>query len=122
MAIKNYRRFLIDLYEQLQEALREAEDVQWHHLPTGTPEWAHYNRIYTWLDEVGARLEHYVKVKASSNAKRWRADIESPKAIDGMVQQHRYRSLDVGRSGNSQPDAESGVRRTEGGDPDPDDH
>ena len=50
-----YVSWLIALEAELAEALREAEDLGWHHLGLDAKEGRHYNRLVTWLDEVKAR-------------------------------------------------------------------
>ena len=63
MAIKNYRRFLYDLSEQLGECQREAESVGWHHEEFGTAERSVYNRMCTWQQELGYRMAWYDNTK-----------------------------------------------------------
>ena len=60
MAIKPYRIFLLELLDQLQEAIREAENQQWHHETfANTLEFQHYLRLVTWTDEVNSRIRFY---------------------------------------------------------------
>ena len=63
--IRNYRRFLKGLRDQLVQAMAEAENAGWHHMALDTPEWVCYNRIVTWCDEVDARCEWYDNVQAA---------------------------------------------------------
>ena len=59
MAIKSYRRFLLDLIDELGEAMRQAEEQLWHHAIDGTPEKLHYIRLVTWTNEVSGRIRWY---------------------------------------------------------------
>ena len=64
-----YRRFLMVLQSDLQTAISEAENMQWHHLPAEAPEYGHYLRLLTWEREVNERGIHYDAVKVKSS---WR--------------------------------------------------
>ena len=64
MMIKSYRTFLLELGQELLEALRDCENYGWHHSEASTPEWQHYNRLFTWLDELSERASYYDHVKA----------------------------------------------------------
>ena len=62
--LRNYRRFLVNLEQELAECLREAENSNWHHSAQEGVHWFHYTRLCTWLDEVHDRMEWYDAVKA----------------------------------------------------------
>ena len=61
--LKNYRRFLSDTLEEMKEAVREGENVGWHHLPEYEFEARHYMRLLTWLDDMAERLRYYDNAK-----------------------------------------------------------
>ena len=67
-AVKNYRAFLIEIQEDLQEVVREAEDQTWHHW-AGSEDggeracFRHYQRLLTWLSEITMRVEWHDDVK-----------------------------------------------------------
>ena len=65
MALKNYRRFLRDLSEELGECQRQAEAAGWHHLEFGSPERSMYNRMATWQQELGERVKWYDNTQGS---------------------------------------------------------
>ena len=56
---KAYLTYLEDTHEQLVEAIREAENEQWHHEAPSTPGGKIYARLLTWLDEVERRRAWY---------------------------------------------------------------
>ena len=62
--MKSYRSFLISLGSEMLEALRECENLEYHHKGEATPEFQHYLRLATWLDELATRLAYYDDVKA----------------------------------------------------------
>ena len=64
MALKNYRRFLQGLRDELAEAIADAENLEWHHMGEATPGWRHYQRLVTWQVEVEERMDHYDDIKA----------------------------------------------------------
>ena len=55
----NYRTFLRRIIDELLEAIRECENSEWHHRPEGSAEWQHYNRLWTWMQEIEIRLQRY---------------------------------------------------------------
>ena len=76
MAIKNYRRYLRDLSEELGECQRQAESAGWHHLEFGTPERSLYNRMATWQEELAERVKWYDTIQASGGKR-------NPKTVEG---------------------------------------
>ena len=64
--MKNYRRFLLELQEELQSAIGEAENSEWHHQEQWTTQWQHYNRLCTWQSEVTERMVSYAAAKTRS--------------------------------------------------------
>ena len=56
--MKSYRRFLMDLHEELVRAILEAEDQEWHHWGELTVEFQHYVRLNTWAKELSERRQH----------------------------------------------------------------
>ena len=63
-----YKRFLEVLLNELVEAIRECENVEWHHMPPTLVEWQHYNRLCQWATTVHGRLSHYATVKKTKFA------------------------------------------------------
>jgi len=61
--MRSYRNFLWNLGDQLMEAIRQAEEEEWHHLDLDDARYLCYNRLVTWMVEVGERAQHYVNVK-----------------------------------------------------------
>ena len=61
----SYRVFLGKLNEQLQKAIGEAENQEWHHFEEGTMPWEHYRNLVNWESEVQQRMDWYDDIKAS---------------------------------------------------------
>ena len=55
----NYRRFLEKLHGELQEALAEVENLEFHHMEPGTTGATHYTRLATWLESIEERIVWY---------------------------------------------------------------
>ena len=89
-----YRTFLMELGEDLLEAIRECENWEFHHAPPESVEWQHYLRLATWMEEVAARLAHY------GNSKSRQTKYTSPvlptwtQENNSMVRHDRQRELE----------------------------
>ena len=57
--VRNYRHWLQELADELQEAIRESENNGWHHEFAGSAKWTHYQRLLTWNTTVEGRLAAY---------------------------------------------------------------
>ena len=66
-----HRTFLSGLFDMLQESVREAENLGWHHGDDETPQFQHYLRLLSWLEEVYQRMVRYDFVKARNQPHRW---------------------------------------------------
>ena len=75
--MKDYRRFLLVLHEQLVDAIADAENMQWHHLNADTNEFKHYMRLITWQEEINERMVYYATAKARSAWKRLRKSLRN---------------------------------------------
>ena len=62
MAIQNYKAFLDRFADELMEALREAENLEWHHAGD-TAAGRHYNVLVSWLATINERRSWYDAVK-----------------------------------------------------------
>jgi len=98
-----YREFLVDTYDDMQGAIADMENLQFHHAPHETEEWKCYNRMCQWVDEFYERIEWYddVKEKGASGAYRIR---EETKESLRVVQPHDKRDEGVGESAWREPD------------------
>ena len=67
--VQNYRRFLERALDELIDALREAENANWHHEDAG-PWFSHYQRLITWAEEVHHRLRVYNASKRTTQKLR----------------------------------------------------
>ena len=64
--MQSYRSFLMKIGTELLDAVREAENLEWHHLDKNRAEWLHYVRLGTWLAQVAERLGYYDDIKAKN--------------------------------------------------------
>ena len=55
--MNNYETWIRKTEEDLQEAIRQAENAGWHHAVVSTLEARTYDRIHTWLSEIVVRRE-----------------------------------------------------------------
>ena len=56
--MKSYEKWIIETSEALREAIREAENEEWHHHPESDSERAgnrFYYRLLTWSTEIEER-------------------------------------------------------------------
>ena len=90
--VRNYRRFLLHLEDELAEALREAEAFSWHHERAGSIEALHYGRLCTWLKEIHDRMEWYDNVHKGSTKVGRKTKSASPEG--GVVRHHSERNDD----------------------------
>ena len=81
--IKDYKSFLSDLQDELFMAVANCENVNWHHALSYTPEWKHYMRLLTWLDEVNERVGWYNDHKKTPIQTR----LQSSQETGGVVRQ-----------------------------------
>ena len=103
---RTYRLFLMELQSELQEAIADAENLEWHHQEHGTAEWRHYVRLATWEKEITERMVRYAATKAANAWKRLqRIDPSSTEARTILGRHEHRRDTDVGRtSGNVLPE------------------
>ena len=71
--IRPYGVFLRSLLDELQHALSELENLEFHHAGHSSPMFQHYLRVATWCDEVGLRMYNYDNAKRRSGARRLQA-------------------------------------------------
>ena len=64
MPLTSYRRFLTGLIAELQTAIGELENMEYHHAVPGSPQYAHYSRVANWLSTVEERMVWYDGHKA----------------------------------------------------------
>ena len=57
--MKNYRTFLTELLEELQDAVRVSENAGWHHQKESSEEYQCYVRLVTWALELVERRTIY---------------------------------------------------------------
>ena len=62
---KPYRKFLLDMLEEVAEAIRDSEDNLWHHSEDGSSLKNHYLRLATWAQELDDRMKWYDDIKNS---------------------------------------------------------
>ena len=57
--MNNYEEWVRKTKKEIFQALAEAEDAGWHHLPYdgGSIEARTYQRLHTWLSEIIVRVE-----------------------------------------------------------------
>ena len=65
--MRPYRRWLGDTLGELQDAVLEAENAEWHHSQGGSPEEQLYHRLMTWVAEVDSRIKHYDYTKTRTS-------------------------------------------------------
>ena len=85
-----YGVFLRSLLDELETAVAELENLEFHHAPLGSAEFQHYLRVWTWCDEVTARMERFgntKKQKAWQQLNAARPEARHPLA-DPTDQQH----------------------------------
>ncbi len=68
--VRNYRTWLLELEEELQEAIRVSENAEWHHEPPGSERLMVYHRLITWVEEIHDRRVQYDNAKSRSSADR----------------------------------------------------
>ena len=118
--LRNYRRYLIGLEDELAECLRQAEDHLWHHAKAPSATYHVYNRLCLWIDEVHDRMEWYDNIQ-----KTYTRTGRVPKrtAPDGGVVRHVHKRDDsLGDSRLPGFDVSDSVGRAEGDDVGTDDH
>ena len=93
--MKSYRRFLEDLTDKLVDAIANAENDGWHHLPAKDERMQHYLRMITWLAILDERKSHYDAVTVQRAWKRLQTS--GPPPGSGVVRAPR--ELDGGRGG-----------------------
>ena len=80
--LRPYGVFLRQLLDELQSALAELENLEFHHEAEGSAEFQHYLRVATWTDEVTERVRHYDSAKVR---KAWKAIQQQPPAESRQV-------------------------------------
>ncbi len=71
--MRTFSAFIHELEEELFDMVRVVEGLGWHHLPTESPEFLHYLRLLTWVEEVAARRQRYDYIKGGRQTRRsWR--------------------------------------------------
>ena len=64
--MKNYRRFLMELRDQLRQAVEEAEEAGWHHEVDDRVIFQLYLRLITWTTELEERCAYYDAIQRST--------------------------------------------------------
>ena len=54
-----YETWIRKTEEDLQEAIADAENANWHHMADGIVEARAYGRLLTWLSEIVVRVRRY---------------------------------------------------------------
>ena len=57
--MNTYETWIRKTEEDLQEAISDAENANWHHMANGTVEARAYGRLLTWISEIVVRRERY---------------------------------------------------------------
>ena len=96
--MKSYRSFLMGLGREMFDMLRECENMGFHHYHEGSPEFAHYLRLITWLDELGERLAYYDDVKAK-NRPPVRTRTTAKSVVDRYLAERNDRDSHAGQRG-----------------------
>ncbi len=121
--MRSYRNFLWSLGSDLLEAIRVAENEDWHHLPLDDERFKCYNRLATWLIEIDERARHYVTIKGPVTARRTQLQLpewttESPRVA------RQIRGADSGswESNTGEPDGADDRLGEEGSHDNPSNH
>ncbi len=102
--------WLMGSKQELQDLIGEAENAQWHHLPPGTVEREHYDRLV----QLEARLDYKIQISPKNVAAE-----QSPTKADYVAQVSTGRRLPSSRGGECDGSESTGA---DGGQPGPDDH
>ena len=62
--IQRYQIFLLELIDSLTDAIGDAENEEWHHLPGSDARAAHLHRLVEWVTMLEARRDYYDNAKA----------------------------------------------------------
>ncbi len=108
-----FRAFLRGLEEVLEQSVVEAENCQWHHLPVESPQFQHYLRLMTWLEEVIDRGKHFDNIKAGKQTRRSWRELQAWSAERDRLGRHDIQ-LHAGERSPGHQDALGGVE-CEGG-------
>ena len=106
--MRSHRSFLQRLGEDLLEALRLAENQQWHHLPAVDERYQCYLRIGTQLEEVTRRVIRYDNTRRSVEKRGKQAYVldSSQDAVD------RYKSqFQLGFGSEARPELDERDQR-----------
>ena len=57
--MERYERWLKKTYEEVQEAIRQAENEEWHHLPAESVENVIYTALAHWVEILSERVKWY---------------------------------------------------------------
>ena len=101
--MQSYRRFLIGLGESLLDAVREAENLEWHHASASSEQFTHYNRMVGWLQLVGERLLAYDAHKARTAWRKLRA-LPDETSVHAVVRYQRELNSRLGDAGDDRPE------------------
>jgi len=52
----DYEAWIRKTADEIEEAIREAENASWHHAPVDSIEGRAYNRLLTWTAEIVERM------------------------------------------------------------------
>ncbi len=119
-----FRAFLQGLEDLLDQSVLEAENNEWHHLPVESPQFQHYLRLMTWLEELIERGRHFDNIKAGKQTRRSWRELQAWAAERDRLGRHALH-LHSGERSSGHQDALGGAERPSGygnDDLDPDNH
>jgi len=111
-----YGVFLQALLEELQSAIAEVENFEFHHAAVDSPEYQHYLRLATWLDEVERRVDRVGDTKVRKAWRRLQASA-GPAPRGALADQADQQHLGGGHPDGDRPGLSDGghSERDDGG-------
>ena len=61
----------LDLADQIHEAMREAENLSFHHCPPESPEGLHYARLIAMGERIDKQIERFPKIIPDQRSALW---------------------------------------------------
>jgi len=111
--LKSFSEFIHELEELLHDTVLQAENQQWHHLPVESPEFQHYLRLMTWLEEVVERRRRYDYIKGGRPTRRSWRELQAWRTETDRLGRHPVQ-LQSDLGGDGQPNIAGGAL-SEGG-------
>ena len=96
--MRSYSTFIRKLEDEMVEAVRQVENLEWHHLPERTDEYQHYVRLLTWATEVSERRVRFDYIKAGRATRRSQREVNAWVAEANRVGGHPAELHAGGRS------------------------